>query len=232
MSTMHRTASTEEWLVKRRELLALEKDLTRKTDELARRRRELPWVAVEKPYEFHSSEGVKTLAELFGDRSQLLVYHFMFGPDWEEGCPSCSFWADGFNGTLRHLARRDVALVVVSRAPLERLQAYRRRLGWTFPWVSSAASDFNFDFGVSATPEQQEGGGEYNYRQLPKLGEELPGLSAFALVDGVVYRTYSCFARGLEAFNPTYQLLDRAPRGRDEDGLPWPMAWVRRNDED
>lgn len=228
--TNHRVGSRDEWLDARQQLLDREKELTRLRDELARERSDLPWVRVDKTYNFDTHEGAKTLDELFGGRSQLLVYHFMFGPNWAEGCPSCSFWADSFDGVIVHLKQRDVTMLCVSRAPLEVIEAYKRRMGWSFPWVSSLDSDFNFDFDVSFTEEQREGGAEYNFRSIDKPGEEMPGLSAFALEDGVVYHTYSCYARGLDAINSAYQLLDLAPRGRDEDGLSWPMEWVRRRD--
>jgi predicted dithiol-disulfide oxidoreductase (DUF899 family) len=226
----HEVGTREEWLLGRRELLEREKELTRLRDELARRRRELPWVRVDEEYRFGTNEGTKTLRELFDGRSQLLVYHFMLGPEWTEGCPSCSFWADSFDGAIVHLEHRDVTMLCVSRAPLEAIEAYRRRMGWSFRWVSSLESDFNFDFGVSFTEEQRSQGGEYNYRQIEKPAEEMPGLSAFALEEGVVYHTYSCYGRGLDAINSAYQLLDLCPKGRDEGDLPWPMAWVRRHD--
>ena len=227
----HEIGTRERWLLARRELLKREKELTRLSDELARQRRQLPWVPVEKEYAFETEEGTRTLPELFDGRSQLLVYHFMFGPEWSEGCTSCSFWADAFDGGIVHLNHRDVTMLCVSRAPLETLLSYRRRMGWRFRWVSSLRSDFNFDFGVSVTDEQRSNGAEYNYRWVDKpWDEELPGLSAFALEDGVVYHTYSCFARGLDAFNSAYQLLDRAPRGRDEDDLSYTMEWLRRHD--
>jgi predicted dithiol-disulfide oxidoreductase (DUF899 family) len=231
--TDHKVGTREEWLAASRELLAEEKELTRRSDGLARRRRELPWVRIEKEYRFETTEGTKTLAELFDGRSQLLVYHFMFGPDWTEGCDGCSLLADHFDGPLVHLNQRDVTLVCVSRAPLEKLQAYKRRMAWTFPWVSSLGSDFNFDFGVSFTEEQRRNGGEYNFRRVEGggLGEEEPGMSAFALEDGVVYHTYSFFARGGDALMTVYQLLDRAPNGRDEDDLDFPQEWWRRRDE-
>jgi predicted dithiol-disulfide oxidoreductase (DUF899 family) len=228
--TKHDVATRAEWLAARRELLEREKQLTRLSDELARQRRELPWVPVEKPYTFETDDGPRTLAELFDGRSQLLVYHFMFGPGWAEGCPSCSFWADSFDGAIQHLEHRDVTMVCASRAPLATLQAYKRRMGWTFAWVSSLGSDFNFDYGVSFTEEQRAAGAEYNFRRIDLPYEEMPGLSAFALLDGVVHHTYSSYSRGLEALNSAYGLLDLAPRGRDEDDLPWPMAWVRRHD--
>ncbi len=218
-------------LAARLELLEAEKALTRQREDVARRRRALPWVAVEKQYEFDTEQGRRTLAELFGDKSQLFVQHFMFGPDWDEGCPSCSFWADSFDGTLAHLAARDVAFVAVSRAPLANLIEYRTRMGWSFPWVSSADSSFNFDFGVSFTEDEQAGTGVYNYRDVDQPGEELPGFSFFARDDsGKVFHTYSTYARGLDPMNAAYQILDLAPKGRDEQDLPWSMAWLRRHD--
>ncbi len=231
--TEHQVGTREEWLSARAELLEREKELTRLSDELARRRRELPWVRVDKPYAFETDEGTRALAELFDGRSQLIAYHFMFGPDWTEGCPSCSFLADDFDRSIVHLNHRDVTMLCVSRAPLEALQAYKRRMGWSFPWVSSLRSDFNFDFGVSFGQEQQANGAVYNFRPVGDdvryHSEELPGLSAFALEDGVVYHTYSCYARGLDVLSGAYQLLDRAPKGRDE-GDP-PVDWLRRRDE-
>ena len=246
----HTIGTRAEWLTARLTLLEAEKELTRHSDELARRRQELPWVRIDKPYRFETDEGDTSLPELFRGRSQLLVYHFMFGPDYEAGCPSCSTIADGFNGFAIHLAHHDVMLAAVSRAPLAKLQTYRRRMGWTFPWASSHGSDFNSDFGVGFTPEQQRAGGiEYNYhREAPwqpredggsvarfaaaagtdvaTYIRERPGMSAFVLEDGVVYHTYSTYARGLDGLWGMYQWLDRAPRGRNETGL-----WWRRNDE-
>jgi predicted dithiol-disulfide oxidoreductase (DUF899 family) len=244
MAAVHTTGSTDEHLAARLELLAAEKELTRRGDEVARMRRALPWVAVEKQYVFDTDEGEKTLAELFDGRSQLLVYHFMFGPEWTEGCPICSYWADSFNGAVVHLAHRNVTMLCASRARIDRLQAYKRRMGWSFPWVSSGRSDFNHDFGVSV-PDLDAGASQrdmerphadapnlppYNYTSRP-FGAENPGLSAFALDEVFVYHTYSCYARGLDAFNSANQLLDRAPRGRDEDALPGPITWIRRHDE-
>jgi predicted dithiol-disulfide oxidoreductase (DUF899 family) len=252
----HSRGSREEWLKQRLELLAAEKELTRKSDEVALRRQELPWVAVQKEYRFDTDEGTSSLRDLFKGRSQLLVYHFMFGPDYTAGCPSCSAIADGFNGIGVHLANHDVMLWAVSRAPLAKLQAYKRRMGWTFPWASSLESDFNFDMNVWFTEEQQRDGGiEYNFRreegmalagpEMPAWAKgpvaemaassgtdvatytrERPGMSAFALEDGVVYHTYSTYARGLDGLWGMYQWLDRAPKGRNETGV-----WWRRHDE-
>lgn len=253
--TEHRIGTREEWLAARKELLVREKELTRRRDELARQRRELPWVRVEKEYRFETDEGTRTLAELFDGRSQLLVYHFMFGPDYTAGCPTCSAAGDTIDGIIVHLNQRDVTMLCASRAPLDRIQAYRRRMGWTFPWVSSLDTPFNFDFGVSATREQQNQGIEYNYQPMPSITElletgaegpfadlaaavgtdvagymtELPGLSAFVIEDGVVYHTYSTYARGGEFLLGFYPILDRSPKGRDE-GDP-PEMWIRRHDE-
>jgi predicted dithiol-disulfide oxidoreductase (DUF899 family) len=246
----HITGTRREWLEARLELLEAEKELTRQSDELARRRQALPWVRVDKEYRFETDEGSASLADLFLGRSQLLVYHFMFGPDYTAGCPSCSAIADGFGGSVVHLANHDVTLSAVSRAPLAKLQAYKRRMGWTFPWASSFGGDFNFDFSVGFTEEQQrQGSVEYNYRREPArpLGggngpvsegaamtgtdtatytRERPGMSAFVLEDGVVYHTYSTYSRGVDALWGMYQWLDRAPRGRNETGV-----WWRRHDE-
>ena len=251
--TKHRTGTRQEWLAERLELLEAEKDLVRRSDELARRRQELPWVRIDKAYRFDTDEGSASLADLFRGRSQLLVYHFMFGPDFSAGCPSCSAIADGFDGFAAHLANHDVMLWAVSRAPLAKLQAYKRRLGWTFPWASSFGGDFNADFSVGFTEAEQkrEGGIEYNYRREPAwqdAGEgtsafaamagtdaatftrERPGMSAFALEDGAVYHTYSTYARGLDGLWGMYQWLDRAPRGRNEEGTG-SGPWWRRRDE-
>ena len=245
----HTTGTREQWLAARLELLKAEKELTRQSDTLARQRRELPWVRVDKPYRFETEQGVASLSVLFRGRSQLLVYHFMFGPDYKAGCPSCSSIADGFNGFFVHLANHDVMLWAVSSAPLEKLRAYKRRMGWTFPWASSSGSDFNFDFNVRFTEEEQrERGIEYNYQREPAwegtgggdvvivaamagtdpstFTRERPGMSAFALEDGVLYHTYSAYARGLDGLWGQYQWLDRAPRGRNE-----PDYWLRRHDE-
>ena len=244
--TEHLTGTRKEWLAARLDLLAAEKEYTRRGDELARRRQELPWVRLDKTYRFETDEGSATLADLFKGRSQLLVYHFMFGPDFKAGCPSCSSIADGFNGIAVHLANHDVVLTAVSRAPLEQLQAYKKRMGWTFPWASAAAGDFNFDFNVSLTEQQQRDGTyAYNYRPgVPLRGDEAPvcaastgadaatfmrerpGLSAFVREDGIVYHTYSAYARGVDGIWGMYQWLDRAPKGRNETGV-----WCRRHDE-
>jgi predicted dithiol-disulfide oxidoreductase (DUF899 family) len=241
---MHRIGTPEEHLAARLELLEAEKEYTRRGDELARRRRALPWVPVEKTYVFDTEEGEKTLAELFAGRSQLLVYHFMFGPEWTEGCPVCSYWADNFDGAVIHLNHRDVTMMAVSRAPIDRIAAYRRRMGWSFPWASSGRSDFNYDYAVSLRDvpaggsqremprgvSQRAPGVRYNFTKDP-FAPEMPGLSAFVLDGGVVYHTYSCYARGLDGFNGGNLLLDRAPKGRDEEALPVPVAWLRRHDE-
>jgi predicted dithiol-disulfide oxidoreductase (DUF899 family) len=258
--TKHITGTREQWLTARLELLKDEKALTRRSDELARRRQELPWVPIDKEYRFETDEGSASLADLFRGRSQLLVYHFMFGPDYEAGCPSCSAIADGFERIVVHLANHDVALSAVSRAPLAKLQAYKQRMGWTFPWASSLGGDFNFDFNVSLTEEQQRAGTvDYNYRreaasqlrggegpEIPSretpdgpskgaamtgtdvatYARERPGLSAFVLEDGIVYHSYSTYARGLDGLWGAYQWLDRAPKGRNETGY-----WWHRHDE-
>ncbi|HEY7117456.1 MAG TPA: DUF899 domain-containing protein [Tepidisphaeraceae bacterium] len=257
--TTHPTGTRDQWLAARLELLQAEKELTRRGDELARQRQELPWVRIDKPYQFDTDHGSASLADLFRGRSQLLVYHFMFGPDYKAGCPHCSAIADGFNGIAVHLANHDVMLWAVSRAPLAKLQAYQRRMGWTFPWASSQGGDFNADFNVFFTQEQQRDGTiNYNYRReaaardatrepsarkpgdpgpaaqiaastgtdVATFTRERPGMSAFALEDGVVYHTYSAYARGLDGLWGVYQWLDRAPRGRNETGV-----WMRRHDE-
>jgi len=227
---MHKVVSSEQWLAARKSFLAKEKEFTRLRDELARERRELPWVKVEKGYTFDGPEGRETLSDLFAGRGQLVVNHFMFGPDWNEGCPSCSFWADTYNGNFVHLEHRDATFVVVSRAPLAKLEAYRKRMGWSFKWVSSLNTDFNRDYHVSFTPEEQKTA-VYNYKPGNVGSSELPGVSVFAQAeDGQIFHTYSCYARGLDNLNGAYQLLDLLPKGRDEQGLPHPMAWVRRHD--
>ena len=251
--TKHRTGTRKEWLAGRLELLEQEKDLTRRSDSLARRRQELPWVRIDKEYRFETEAGSSSLVDLFRGRSQLLVYHFMFGPDYTAGCPSCSSIADGFEGVVTHLANHDVTLTAVSRAPLTKLQAYKRRMGWTFPWASSGGNEFNFDFNIAFTEEEQRAGTiEYNYERgghamdattvVPEIvtqnaamagtdaltyTRERPGMSAFALEDGAVYHVYSAYARGLDGLWGMYQWLDRAPKGRNETtGM-----WWRRHDE-
>ncbi|NNE11107.1 MAG: DUF899 domain-containing protein [Ilumatobacter sp.] len=221
---MPNITSRADWEAARLDLMAAEKEHTRLGDELARRRRDLPWVRVETRYTFDTEDGPRTLADLFDDRGQLIVWHFMFGDDWDEGCPSCSFWADGYSGMEPHLAARDVTLVAVSTAPLDRLLAYRDRMGWSFPWVSSGGTTFNRDFEVA-------GADRYNYQPMDEPIGELPGFSVFALHDGDVYHTYSRYSRGLDIFNNAYQMLDMVPKGRDEDDLPWSMAWLRRHDQ-
>jgi predicted dithiol-disulfide oxidoreductase (DUF899 family) len=225
-----RVGTKEEWLTARLDLLAKEKELNRRRDELAAERRRLPRVPVDDDYAFDGPDGRRTLAQLFDGRSQLLVYHFMFGSDWDEGCPSCSFWVDSFDGVVVHLAHRDVTLVCVSRAPYPKLEAYQSRMGWRVPWYSSAASDFNVDLHVSFSSEQQANGGTYNFAHQAHPPDEAPGISAFALDGGRVFHTYSTYSRGLDPINSGYQLLDLTPRGRDEDRLDWPMAWLRRHD--
>jgi predicted dithiol-disulfide oxidoreductase (DUF899 family) len=250
--TEHATGTREDWLAARLELLAAEKELVRRSDDVARQRQALPWVQVVKDYRFETDDGNEKLAELFRGRSQLLVYHFMFGPDYTAGCPACSAIADGFNGSAVHLANHDVMLWAVSRAPLEKLQAYKARMGWSFPWASSFGSDFNYDFDVTISEEQElSGEAQYNFRESPAWSppedirgpfdawaattgtdwttytRERPGMSAFALEDGVVYHTYSAYSRGLDGLWGMYQWLDRAPKGRNEDG----DLWWRRHDE-
>lgn len=225
------TGSRDEWLAARIHLLAKEKELNRRRDELAAERRRLPWVRLEKQYEFDGPDGRVPMRELFDGHSQLIVYHFMLGPGWGEGCPLCSFWADSFNAMPVHLAHRDAAFAAVSRAPFREIDAYRRRMGWSFRWYSSAPGAFNYDFGVSATPGQRASGGKYNFRKVDEPAEESPGLSVFAINgDGQIFHTYSTYSRGLDPINTGYQLLDLTPNGRDEHDLPWPMAWVRRHD--
>jgi len=222
----------EEWLVARKEHLVKEKEFTRLRDELSKQRRELPWVRVDKEYLFEGLNGKESLAGLFAGRSQLLVYHFMFGPDWEEGCPSCSFWADNYDGIIQHLSHRDVTMVTISRAPLDQLQAYRKRMGWGFKWVSSFDNDFNHDYHVSFTEEDLEKGETYyNYSMRKGGGAEAPGISVFYKDEnGDVFHTYSSYSRGLDMLNGAYHLLDLVPKGRDEAEFNFPMAWVRRHD--
>jgi predicted dithiol-disulfide oxidoreductase (DUF899 family) len=227
----HSIVSQSEWLKARKALLAKEKGVTKARDALSQQRRELPWVKVDKPYVFEGPDGKETLVDLFDGRSQLIVYHFMLGPGWQAGCPSCSYLADHFDGANIHLAQRDVSLVIVSRAPLAEIQAYQKRMGWKFKWVSSYGSDFNHDFHVSFTKDEMAGEVEYNYAKEKFPSEEAPGLSAFIKDNGVVFHTYSAYARGLDILVGAYNFLDMAPKGRDEDALPWSMSWVRRHDE-
>ena len=229
---MNRIVSDKDWLAARKQLLEEDKAFQATRDELAAKRRALPWRAVQGEYVFETEHGRKRLPELFGGASQLLVYHFMFHPEWDAGCKSCSFWADTYDGSVPHLAARDVSLFAISRAPLDLLLAYRERMDWRFPWASSATNSFNYDFGVSFSPRQiQDGTANYNYQKGNATIEELPGISVFARDGDDVFHTYSTFARGLDPCNATYQLLDIVPRGRDEDGLTYPQEWVKRHDE-
>lgn len=226
--TAHKVVSHDAWIAARQRFLLKEKEFTRLRDELSRERRELPWERVDKEYVFESTNGRETLADLFGEHSQLIVYHFMYGPDWEIGCRSCSFWADNFNNIVPHLAARDASLVAVSLAPLQKLQAQARRFGWTFKWVSSHGSDFNFDYQVSFSPEALERGDTvYNYTPQKLGSSEMPGISAFFRDGKQIYHSYSTYARGLDMLNVAYHYLDIAPKGRDEEGLAYPQQWVR-----
>lgn len=229
----HEVVSKSEWLKAAAEFLAKEKELTRLSDELSRQRRELPWTRVDKNYVFEGPQGLLSLAELFGGRSQLAVYHFMFGPDWTEGCPGCSYVTDHINGAVEHLRGRDVTLVLVSRGPLQKLAAFKQRMGWRIPWFSSGGCDFNRDFGVTFTKDEVASGAPlYNFGTTPPHGEESPGLSFFTKdAGGAIFHTYSTYTRGLETLLGTYMLLDRAPKGRDEAGLSSPMSWVRHHDK-
>jgi predicted dithiol-disulfide oxidoreductase (DUF899 family) len=233
MTHPHPVVSRDEWLAARRQLLAREKELTRQRDELSAERRNLPWERVEKPYVFQTEAGPQTLAELFGDKHQLVVYHLMFGPDWQAACKSCSFWADNFNGITTHLEQRDIRFVAISRAALPKLQAFARRMGWRFSWVSSSETDFNFDYQVSFKPEDQAAGRAfYNYAPHRESSGEWPGISIFYKDEsGAVFHTYSAYGRGIELVNGAYQWLDLVPKGRDEAGLSAPMAWVKLHDE-
>jgi len=227
----HKIVSRQEWTEARKAFLDKEKEFTRARDRLSAERRALPWVKVDKAYVFDTPEGKKTLAELFDGRSQLIVYHFMLGPDWKEGCPSCSFLADHFDGANIHLAQRDVTFVAISRAPLAEIEAFRRRMGWHFPWVSSFTNDFNFDFHVSFKEDEVGKKAEYNYERQEIDSDEMPGASVFYKDEtGGVFHTYSAFARGLDILVGAYNFLDLTPKGRDEAELPWTMAWVRHHD--
>src|SRR5712691_11356893 len=228
---MNRVVAHDEWLAERKELLTKEKEFTRLRDELSRQRRELPRERVEKEYVFEGAGGRRTLPELFDGRSQLVVYHFMFDPSWDAGCPSCSFWADNFDPNVVHLKARDVTMVAASRAPYAKLAAYKQRMGWSFPWFSSAETDFNFDFGVSFAAGDQESDGAYNYGSQAPHGAEREGVSVFSKDDdGALFHTYSAYARGIDLVNTAYNYLDLVPKGRDEEGRQ-PQFWVRRHDE-
>jgi predicted dithiol-disulfide oxidoreductase (DUF899 family) len=231
--TEHKVVSQNEWLAARKELLAKEKEFSRQRDALSAERRKLPWVKVEKEYVFDTPGGKKTLAELFGRKSQLIVYHFMFGPGWEEGCPSCSFLGDHFDGSVVHLAHRDVTLTAVSRAPLPQIEAFKKRMGWRFPWASSYGTDFNHDYHVSFTKDERATGKVYyNYAETQFPSEEGPGASVFYKdATGAIFHTYSTYSRGLDILLGTYNFLDLAPKGRDEEGLKHTMAWVRHHDK-
>jgi predicted dithiol-disulfide oxidoreductase (DUF899 family) len=228
----HKIVSREEWIEARRAHMTREKEFTRARDRLSEERRALPWVRVDKPYVFDGPGGKKTLADLFGGRSQLVVQHFMFAPDWNEGCKSCSFWADQFDHMNPHLAARDTTLVAISRAPLQKLDAFTARMGWTFDWFSSASTDFNYDYAVSFKPEETRSGAKiYNFGTSGFGVEEAPGISVFYRDEtGAIFHTYSCFARGLDMMNATYHYLDLTPLGRHEEGLPYPMDWLRLRD--
>lgn len=228
----HEVVGNGEWLRARRELLAKEKEFTRLRDEMTEQIRALPWEKVARSYRFEGPDGPETLDALFGAHHQLAVYHFMLGPGWEQGCPSCSFLADSFEGTPVHLAQRGVSFVVVSRAPLAEIQTYKKRMGWDFKWVSSSESDFNFDYGVSFEKEAQASPDtSYNYSPIEGVGEEMPGASFFYKDGDAIYHTYSTYGRGLDLLIGTYNWLDLAPKGRDEEGLDFTMAWIRRHDE-
>jgi len=229
----HRIVSHDEWIEERKKFLAAEKSFTEARDRLSQKRRELPWERVDKDYLFDGPNGKETLAQLFAGRSQLIVYHFMFDPEWDSGCPSCSFWADNFNGIPVHLNHRDVTFTAISRAPLAKIDTYRKRMGWSFPWVSSHGSDFNFDYQASFTPEQVAAGkAYYNYAIKPNTVSDQVGISVFCRNDqSEVFHTYSCYSRGVDMLNGAYHYLDLVPKGRDEGGLDFTMAWVRRHDQ-
>jgi predicted dithiol-disulfide oxidoreductase (DUF899 family) len=230
--TGHPVVSREEWISARTAFLDKEKEFTRRRDELARQRRELPWVKVDKQYEFDGPNGRRTLADLFEGQSQLVVYHFMYPPEWDEGCPHCSFWADSFDGIDVHLKHRDVSFVAISRAPLAQIEAFRKRMGWDFTWLSSSDSDFNYDYNVSFTPEEMETGTAfYNYRKTTPDLAEMQGTSVFFRDEnGAVFHTYSCYQRGIDLMNSAYNFIDLTPRGRDEEGHDNPQYWVRHHD--
>ena len=229
----HAVVSREEWLAARKALLAKEKQFTRQRDQLSRERRELPWVKVEKKYVFDGPKGKETLADLFDGRSQLVVYHFMFNPEADAGCPHCSFWADNFNGVTVHMNHRDVTFVAISRAPLAKLEAFKKRLGWSFKWLSSGGTDFNYDYGASFTPEQiRDKAVVYNYQNADMDMADREGTSVFYKdASGAVYHTYSAYARGIDILNTAYNYLDFVPKGRDEDELEFTQSWVRYHDK-
>lgn len=231
--TDRQVVTRQEWLQARLALLEREKAFTHERDALSEARQALPWVEITKDYRFDTGDGQKSLIDLFGKNSQLIVYHFMYGPDWQVGCKSCSFWADNFDRNVVHLAARDVTLVAVSRAPLETLEAFKKRMGWSFGWVSSLGSDFNYDFDVSFTPEDREKGEiRYNYGPSGFPADEAPGISVFARdTDGRVFHTYSTYSRGLDMMNAAYHYLDLVPKGRDERSFDMPMTWLRLRDE-
>ena len=233
MKMDHQVVSHDEWLVARRQLLEQEKEFTRRRDQLSQTRRDLPWRKLEKAYVFDGPNGEAALADLFEGRNQLVVYHFMFGPDWKTGCKSCSFFADNFDGILDHLKQRDVSFAAISRGPLATLESFKKRMGWTFPWYSAGRSDFNFDFAVSFAKSAVENAERcYNFDTLPPQVEEMPGISVFYKdSDGTVFHTYSCYARGLDMLNTAYHYLDLVPKGRDEDALPSTMSWLKLRDE-
>jgi predicted dithiol-disulfide oxidoreductase (DUF899 family) len=229
----HKIVSREEWIAARKDLMAREKQLTQAREALSRDRRELPWVKVDKNYVFDGPNGKTALGDLFKGRPQLVVQHIMFAPDWDAACKSCSFWADGLDRTVAHLAARDTTMAAISRAPLAKLETFKRRMGWTFDWVSSGNNDFNYDYAVSFTPEQLKSGSTlYNYGTTPFGSEEAPGISVFYRDEsGAIFHTYSAYSRGLDMMNAAYHYLDLTPLGRHEEGLPYPMDWVRLRDQ-
>lgn len=229
----HKVVSKAEWLAAREEHLAKEKEFTRLRDELSQQRRDLPWVRIDKDYVFDGPKGKESLSELFEGRSQLVVYHFMFHPSWDEGCKSCSFWADNFNGIIVHLNHRDVTMLAISKAPLAKLEEFKKRMGWSFKWMSSFRNDFNRDYHVSFTPEEiQKGEMYYNYRMVRYPREEAHGISVFYKdEDGGIFHTYSCYSRGLDMLNAAYHYLDLVPKGRGEEGLSYGMEWLRHHDK-
>lgn len=228
----HQVVSPDKWTAARTDLLTREKAASKAREALTAAKAAMPWMEVETEYAFDGPNGTVTLADLFEGRSQLIISHFMFAPEWDAGCPSCSFWADGYNGQVAHLNQRDVSLAAISRAPIEKLEAYRKRMGWSFKWVSSGSNTFNQDFGVAFAPDMLESGAKnYNFGTSRFGGSDAPGFSVFARDGARIFRTYSCYSRGLEVLNPTYHFLDMVPKGRNEAGLDYAQAWVRRRDE-